>query len=161
MSKTTFDSSSDGDEQLDGTSFSGGKEKRPKMDCPEVNAVNPSVSLVKKPCSGGFVEHANLKDADADKDADAFSQSSVGCLNNPPSNQLYDESSTCTVLEDFLWGDVSVINEDELLKAAIAHSLQDQRFTAYRIKDPQLKRSSCNTLLRHSKRKIPEVRCAA
>jgi len=129
----TFDSSSDGDKQLDGTSFSGGKEKRPKMDCPEVNAVNPSVSPVKKPCSGGFVEHANLKDADADKDADTFSQSSVGSLNNPPSNQLYEESSPCMVLEDLLWGDVSVINEDELLKAAIARSFQDQRSTAEEI----------------------------
>lgn len=131
--RCTFDSSSDGDEQLDGTSFSGGKEKRPKTDCPEVNAVNPSVSLVEQSCSGGFVEHANLKDADADKDADTFSHSSVGSLNNPPSNQLYEESSPFMILEDFLWGDVSVINEDELLKAAIARSLQDQRSTAEEI----------------------------
>ena len=111
----TFDSSSDGDEQLDGISFSGGGEKRQKKDCPEVNAV----SLVKQPCSGGFVEHANLKEADADM----FSHSSVGSLNNLPPDQLYEESSSYVVPEDFLWGNVSVVNEDELLKAAIARSL--------------------------------------
>ena len=37
------------------------------------------------------------------------------------------------VPEDFLWGDVSVINEDELLKVTFAHSLQDQRSTAEEI----------------------------
>ena len=121
----TFDSSSDGDEQLDSTSFSGGSEKRQKTDCPEVDAV----SLVKQPCSGGFVEHANLKDADADM----FSHSSVGSLNILQSDQLYEESSSYMVPEDFLWGDVSVINEDELVKAAIARSLQDQRSTAEEI----------------------------
>ena len=121
----TFDSSSDGDEQLDDTSFSGGREKRQKTDCPEVNVV----SLAKQPCSGGFVEHANLKESDADM----FSHSSVGSLNNLPSDQLYEESSSYVVPEDFLWGDVSVINEDELLKAAIARSLQDQRSTAEEI----------------------------
>lgn len=121
----TFDSSSHGVEQLDGTSFSGGREKKQKTDCPEVNAV----SRVKQPCSGGFVEQANLKEADADM----FSHSSVGSLNNQPSDQLYEESSFYMVPEDFLWGDVSVINEDELLKAAIARSLQDQRSTAEEI----------------------------
>ena len=115
----TFDSSSDGDEQLDGTSFTGGREKRQKTDGPEVNAV----SLVKQPCSGGFEE----------ADADMFSHSSVGSHNNLPSDQLYEESSCYVVPEDFLWGDVSVINEDELLKAAIARSLQDQRSTAEEI----------------------------
>ena len=128
----TFDSSSDGDEQLDSISFSGGIEKRLKTDCPDVNAENPSVSPVRQP-SGDFVEHANLKDADADKYADTFSHGSIGCLNNPPSDQQYEESSPSMVLEDFLWGDVSVINEDELLKAAIARSLQDQRSTAEEI----------------------------
>lgn len=120
----TFDSSSDGDEQLDGTSFSDGSEKRQKTDCPEVNAV----SLVKQPCSRSYVEHANLKDADADM----FSHSSVGSL-NLQSNQLYEE-----VPEDFLRGDVSVINEDELVKAAIARSLQDQRSTVEEIALQQL-----------------------
>ena len=68
----TFDSSSDRDAQLDVTSFSGGREKRQKTDCPEVNAV----SVVKQPCSGGFVEHANLREADTDM----VSHSSVGSL---------------------------------------------------------------------------------
>lgn len=44
-------------------------------------------------------------------------------LLNLPSDQLYEESSSYVVPEDFLWGDVSVINEDELLKVAFAHSL--------------------------------------
>ena len=99
------------------------KEKRPKRDY-QVNAVNPSVSLVQQPCSRGFVDHAN---------ADMFSHSSVGSLNNPPSDQLDEESSSCIVPEDFLWGDVSVIKEDELLTIAIARSLQDQRSTAEEI----------------------------
>ena len=98
----TFDSSSDGDEQLDDTSFSGGRGKRQKTDCSEVNAV----SLVKQPCSGGFVEHANLKEADADM----FSHSSVGSLNNLPPDKPYEESSLYVAPEDFLWGDVSDIN---------------------------------------------------
>jgi len=62
-----------------------------------------------------------------------FSHSSVGSLNNLPPDQLNEESSSYVVPEDFLWGDVSVVNEDELLKAAIACSLQDQRSTAEEI----------------------------
>lgn len=54
-------------------------------------------------------------------------------LLNLSSDQLYEESCSYVVPEDFLWGDVSVINEDELLKAAFAHSLQDQRSTAEEI----------------------------
>ena len=125
----TFDSSSDGDEPLDGTSFSGRSEKRQKTDCPDINAV----SLVKQPCSRSYVEHVNLKDADEDM----FSHSSVASL-NLKSDQLYEESLSYMVPEDFLWGDVSVINEDELVKAAIARSLQDQRSTVEEIELQQL-----------------------
>lgn len=73
----TFDSSSDRDEQLDVTSFSGGREKRQKT--VKVNAVSckvNAVSVVKQPCSGGFVEHANLREADTDM----LSHSSVASL---------------------------------------------------------------------------------
>ena len=61
-----------------------------------------------------------------------LSHSSVGSLNNLPSDQLYEESSSYVIPEDFLWGDVSV-NDDELLKATTARSLQDQRSTAEEI----------------------------
>ena len=69
----------------------------------------------------------------SEKQIQIWSPTAQLVLLNLPSDQLYEESSSYVVPEDFLWGDVSVINEDELLKVTFAHSLQDQRSTAEEI----------------------------
>ena len=132
--RCTFDSSSDGDEWYRTSSFSGDKEKNPKTDYPEVSEVSPLVSHAqehKKSHSEGFVECVSLKDAAAD--VDMVSHSSVGSTDNTLCDSLYEESASYMVPEDFLWGDVAVIDEDELLKATIARSLQDQKSTTEEI----------------------------
>ena len=88
-------------------------------------------------CSEGAIESTSASFKDACADVDMMT-----------SRENNEEAASFVIPEDFLWGTVSDVDEEEFLKAAIARSLEDQKSSVEEIELQQLLEAFQNDNLR-------------